>query len=551
MRNNKRIIRAAAILSVAAVATAATAQAPLPLHVIIPFPFYNEWYAYRYSGDRTGVQPYASNLSDPAKVGSLAVKWSFPATGPGVGAFKASPIVVNNTVFIGSTAGRFYALDAATGALKWEYPKPTDPPLVTSHWSYGISSSAAYWNHPPDGAVVFGAQDPALGPDGSARLFALNAKTGALIWKSDRVAEINGTTVSTSELHQRIGYSPPLIFNNKAYVGIHNFGDNPIQVGRLVAVDLSNGHIDPTFSFRSVGTAASPPGTRGGGVWNGPASDGAGVYFTTGNTRQDAAGTQTVEPNPNHGLSMIRVDKDTGKIVWAFQPVPYSLDNDPDWSAGAAVMSTSCGRLIASVQKDGWSYAVDAGTGTPGAPSVRWQFPPTGYPFTMYTHGDDDYKKPGAAWNDVLIITTGGESLVHDGVGAGYTRLHALNACATTERTRVRWIADIPHASGGYGLGAPTVTGGIVYVGTNQGHLVVLADPSRVPGTGWRCSNIDYVASFICLIAGYALVPIPKILADVAVPDGSSLVGLRNEPALARGRVFVGSTGGHVYMLEP
>src|SRR5262249_38733171 len=150
-------------------------------------------------------------------------------------------------------------------------------------------------------------------------------------------------------------------------------------------------------------------------------------------------------------------------------------------------------KLIASVVKDGWSYAVNAGNGTPAAPSVLWQFPPTGFPFTGYVHGDTDYKRPGAAWNDVLIIITGGESLAQDGVTAGYGKLHALNACATTEKDRVRWIADIPNTSElDSSLGAPTVTGGIVFVITDQGHLVVLGDPTVVPPAGLRCSNTDY-----------------------------------------------------------
>jgi hypothetical protein len=106
-------------------------------------------------------------------------------------------------------------------------------------------------------------------------------------------------------------------------------------------------------------------------VWNAPATDGTSVYFTTGNTNADNGNPPlTVEPYPNYGLSMIRVDKDTGQVSWAFQPVPFKLDDDPDWAAGAAVMSTSCGKLIASVQKDGWSYAVNAATG-----HCRWQFP--------------------------------------------------------------------------------------------------------------------------------------------------------------------------------
>jgi outer membrane protein assembly factor BamB len=134
----------------------------------------------------------------------------------------------------------------------------------------------------------------------------------------------------------------------------------------------------------------------------------------------------------------------------------------------------------------------------------------------------------------------------------GYTKLHALNACATTEKTRVRWIADIPHGSGnGYSLGSPTVTGGIVFIGTNLGHLMVLADPSIVPGTGSRCSNIDYATPVTCTAAGFSLVPIPKVLADVAMPDGGDISGMRGEPALAKGRVFVATGKGHVYMLEP
>jgi hypothetical protein len=152
----------------------------------------------------------------------------------------------------------------------------------------------------------------------------------------------------------------------------------------------------------------------------------------------------------------------------------------------------------------------------------------------------------------VFIARTGGESLVQDGVVQGYGKLHALNACATAERDRVRCLADIPNNSGQQNsLGAPTVTGGIVFIGTDQGHLVVLGDPSVVAAAGQRCSNIDYTDGSACVAAGYSLVPIPAVLANVAVPDGSSIAGMRNEAALAKGRVFVASTGGHVYMLQP
>jgi len=422
--------------------------------------------------------------------------------------------------------------------------------------------------------VIFGAQDPSLGPLRSdSRLFALDAKTGAEIWKSEPVATINGDTTagqdpvhapppaSLTELHQRITFSPPLIFNNKVYVGIHDTRDDPIQVGRVIAVDLATGRIDGSFQFRAVGTPASPPTVRGGGVWNALAADGTGVYFTTGNTRipwcvypYNCPLPFEPEPSPNHGLSMLRVDKDTGNIIWAFQPVPFDRDGDPDWAAGATVMLTSCGELIASVQKDGWSYALNAGNG-----SMRWQFPPTGFgpTFLNAVHGDDDYRRPGAAWNDVFIVRTGGETVVLPGhIARGYDKLHALNACATTEGDRVRWIADIPNIMNGHAsYSTPTVTGGIAFIGTNEdptdhkGHLVVLGDPSVVPPVGWRCSNTDYSTQNCPL--PYVLVPIPKPLADVAMPDSGSLAAIRNEPVLAKGRVFVATGAGHVYMLEP
>ena len=565
----------------------------------------DEWYTYRYDSARIGAQPFASDLSDPAKVGTLAVGWGFPSTPSGIGEFKASPIVVDDTVFIGSTNGFFYALDAASGRLKWQYPKAGNGPLHGScqgdtfaggYGTYGIASSATFAVINGQRAVVFGAPDPgAEGGLGSARLFAFRLATDPNnpqpIWKSAVVAHVTGCHQGNGgELHERIAYSSPLVFGDKIYVGVHDTGDSPIQQGRVVAVDLNTGQMTP---FQFLGTGSAPgDGTRGGGVWNALATDGTGVYFTTGNTHfpwcvfpysgnncPPNTFPPNQEPQPNNGLSMIRVDKDTGSVVWKYQPVPFNLDGDPDWAAGVTVMSTSCGKLIASVQKDGWSYAIDANHG-PSCPLAGngWQFPPTTKGCTFsdpnQMHGDDDYRRPGAAWNDVFIVRTGGEANTDDSpcpcednncsrgrtACRGYSELHALNACATSEGDRVRWIADIPNNMGGGGhvsYSSPTVTGGIVFIGTNQdpndqkGHLVVLADPSVAPAAGSRCSNADFPAGPTCTAAGYVNVPIPKQLASIAMPDGGSLASMRNEPVLAKGRVFVATTTGHVYMLEP
>jgi outer membrane protein assembly factor BamB len=119
------------------------------------------------------VFDYASDLSDPAKVGTLTPVWWFPPTSNGVGEFKTSPIVVDDTVFIGSVNGYFYALDAATGTKKWQYPKAGGKALLGSCdpggfaggiGHYGIQSSATFAVIGGQRAVIFGAPDPTAPP---------------------------------------------------------------------------------------------------------------------------------------------------------------------------------------------------------------------------------------------------------------------------------------------------------------------------------------------------------------------------------------------------
>jgi len=274
---------------------------------------------------------------------------------------------------------------------------------------------------------------------------------------------------------------------------------------------------------------------------------------TTGNARCWNGGCQ-LEPSTNHGLSLLRLDNATGDVRWKHQPVPFALDGDPDWASGPSLDAASCGELVTSTMKDGWAYAVEASDGTTAPAVVRWQFPPTGFPFTPAdgtTHGDSRYLVPGAVWNDVFMTMTGGEIVTTD-IDWGFNKLHALNMC-TSDSNRVRWIADVPGTSFGsaYQLGPPTVGHGIVFVGTRQGHLVALADPSVWPAAGSRCSHPD-VAISDCAANGFQVVPVPNVLFDLDVADAPILT----EPVLAGDRVFVASglfcgDQGTLYMLAP
>jgi outer membrane protein assembly factor BamB len=509
-----------------------------------------EWTQFRYSAVRQADQYFENVLNKPASVSTLHPGWATPFHPASAGFFTSSPVVYNGKVYIGNSNGFFYAIDAATGSQLWQFPlaggTPLDSQFHCNPSSHGIASSGAIASINGTDAVIFGAADRSSGAHlGDGHLFALNAATGTLIWESPALALVTGTTGgSTTQLHEQIGYSAPLVWFGAVYIGIADHCDDPIQQGKIKAVDLATGNLKAGFNFEST-----PAGTRGGGVWSSPAAF-HGLLVTTGNTRFDAQ----PEPSPNNGLSMLRLDLNTGAVVWKHQPVPFSMDNDPDWAAGPAITWPSCGTVVVSTQKDGWTWALDETSAT-SSPSVRWAFPPgpwsTGgfHPGDGTVHGDTHYKRPGTSWGDVYVGTMGGYDTISS-LSAGYQRLHALNVCGA-DAQRVRWLKDIPGTSSGssfYALGPTTVTGGMFFVGTKGGHVVAVADPSIQPPLGSRCEDPS-IPNGLCVGAGHKLVPDPWIK-DVVLPGGGS-DSIFGEPVLVDGHVYVATWAGNVYMLQP
>ncbi len=176
------------------------------------------------------------------------LKWKF-ATGDVV---HASPAIANGTLYIGSWDSYFYALDAATGQQKWRFKTGDDP---DTHNQVGIQSSSAV----ADGVVYFGCRD--------STLYALDAGTGEKKWVIDTKgswvvgspAVLAGKVYfSTSDSGLFYGvdaktgavlfsvsskkwpmFSSPAIAGNIAYIGT-NFGE-------LLAVNVASGQVAWTF----------------------------------------------------------------------------------------------------------------------------------------------------------------------------------------------------------------------------------------------------------------------------------------------------------------
>lgn len=89
-------------------------------------------------------------------VPSITSKWIFTTSG----AVSSSPVVVNNTLYIGSDDYNIYAIDATTGSQKWKY--------TTGNF---VRSSATILND----TLFIGSND--------GYLYCLNATSGTLIWK--------------------------------------------------------------------------------------------------------------------------------------------------------------------------------------------------------------------------------------------------------------------------------------------------------------------------------------------------------------------------------
>jgi outer membrane protein assembly factor BamB len=147
-----------------------------------------------------------------------ALKWKF-ATGDVV---HASPAIADGTVYIGSWDSYFFALDAATGKERWRFKTGDD---ADTHNQTGIQSSAAV----EDGVVYFGCRD--------SHLYALNAATGAKMW----AISTKGSWVVVS----------PAVSGGKVYFATSD-------TGLLFGVDAKTGAQALSLTFHGWPTFSSP-----------------------------------------------------------------------------------------------------------------------------------------------------------------------------------------------------------------------------------------------------------------------------------------------------
>lgn len=243
---------------------------------------------------------------NPATVSSLQYKWAF--TFPNIpNVYPASqPAVVGNTLYVGSTDAKFYALNAKTGATRWVFDLTQIAGPVTNSQPNAVRDGPAV----AEGAVYFG--------DSRGYVYALDARTGQLRW----------ATHAGDQPFSRITASP-VVYGGKVYVGISQ-EQASLQVGNLNypccsgrgqvdALDAQTGAIvwrhytvPPAQPVGSWPSGATEYGPSGGSVEDAVVIDPAirTLYVGTG---ENASGT-TGETD-----ALVALNIDTGQLRWSYK----------------------------------------------------------------------------------------------------------------------------------------------------------------------------------------------------------------------------------------
>ncbi len=288
--------------------------------------------------------------------GQLKGAWMTRLKGSGVGgkySAEATPLVRDGKMYVVTGNDDVFALNAKTGEMLWER---------WSHIDQAINTVCCGWLNRGlamgEGMLFLGQLD--------TNVVALDIATGKEVWKTPIEDWHNGYVVT----------SAPLYYDGIVYSGIAGgeFGTR----GRLTALDAKTGKILwRAYTLPGPGEVGSETwpkdnvqASRGGApIWNTPAVDpelGL-LYFATGNCGPDYNGTAR-EGDNLFCSSIMAINAKTGQYAWHFQEVHHDI-----WDYDAAspvvlfdtVINGQPRKGLAEAGRTGWVYILDRTNGKP------------------------------------------------------------------------------------------------------------------------------------------------------------------------------------------
>jgi len=443
--------------------TSATSQAdqftyqagPLPVTMVD---------TYRGNLGRSGYYPSQTGVT-AANVGTLKLHWM--TTTGGTGGYS-QPIVANNMVYWGDWNGVEHATDL-TGKDIWTVNTGQNvdnnclPPVA------GVSGTSTL--------ATIGSTSVDYFPGGDDNFYAVNALTGAIMWK---------TNLGTPPADYLWG--SPILYNGSIYQPVASFGDCPLVQGRLVQMDATTGAIQHT-------AVMAPNGCVGGGIWSSPlvdSSDGS-IYVTTG-TPNGCSTPGEMAPS----IVKMRASDLTVLSSWT---VPQSAQTFGDADFGStptlftATINGVARALVGAMNKNGIFYAFDRSNLAAGPVWQSTVADPSGSPRSIASAAWDGSRLYVAAGGVTLNGTTyfGNISALDPSTGAFLWRT-GITGFMSAGVTVVPGVLIEPYGAGGNLLfldpatgnklrlmsmtsrsdGEVTVSNGVIYTVLQQGNLIAI-----------------------------------------------------------------------------
>ena len=249
-----------------------------------------------YHGDYSGQRHTKLTQITPENVKQLGLAWIFQ-TGQ-TAAIKSSPLVVDGVLYF-TVPDNIWAVDVRSGNEIWRYTYPPNKGLHIGHRGLGMYKD---W-------LFFMTQD--------AHLVSLNAKDGKVRWNVVVADYTKGYWTTMA----------PLVVGNHVIVGVSGDFDN--LRGFLRSIDPETGKTQ--WEWDSTPPPGNPSTTTGGMTWMTGTYDPELnlIFWGTGNPTPVLTGSTRPGDNP-YTCSIVALNPDTGKLVWAFQASPHDTH---DWDA--------------------------------------------------------------------------------------------------------------------------------------------------------------------------------------------------------------------------
>lgn len=289
-----------------------------------------DWSTYLDNGARTGYN-IAETVVKSATAPDLTQLWADTAGG----AVSAEPIQVNGVVYYGSWDGYERAVQAATGSQLWMAFLGQTTHTSCSPPTVGVASTATVGTITVNGTAT----QAVFVAGGNSNFYALNASTGAVIWKTPLQTKLHGFL-----------WSSPLLYHGSIYEGKASCGDSDAR-GGITELNAATGTVQ--HALYTV-----PSGCLGASVWGSAAVDTAtgDIYFGTGN----ASSCSSAEPL---SVSVIKTNSSLNLLSSWQVPASQRAGHDSDFGSTPTLFTATIGgvvhQMVGLQNKNGIYYAFD------------------------------------------------------------------------------------------------------------------------------------------------------------------------------------------------